>query len=101
MRGLDARRQPPGQQGLVVISCTGQGQGNQQFAQVAVAVDAVELAGLQQRVQVGARIGPGDRVTEEPVAAPDHEGADRVLARVVVDRVVPVLDVARELAPLP
>lgn len=63
------------------------GQGGQEFAQVAVAVDAVDLASLQQRVQVGAGVSPGDRVREEPVAAADHEGADRVLARVVVDRV--------------
>ncbi len=46
VRDSGARRQPPGQQGLVVIDRASLGQGHQQFAQVAVAVDAIDLTGL-------------------------------------------------------
>ena len=33
-----------------------------------VAIDAVDRAGLKQRIQVGAGMGPGHRIAEEPVA---------------------------------
>ena len=51
---------------------------NEQGQEIAVAVDAVDLAGLQQRVQVGAGVGAGHGVGKQPIAPPDHEGPDRV-----------------------
>jgi hypothetical protein len=52
--------------------------------QITVRVDAIGLAGFDQRVEVGTSVGSGDRVSEQPVAATDHEGANGVLAKVVV-----------------
>ena len=68
--------------------------------QIGVGIDAVGLAGLDQRIEVGTGMGAGHRIGEQPVAASDDEGADGVLAQVVVDRPRAVLDIAGEPRPL-
>ncbi len=73
---------------------------DQHIGEVAVAVDPVGDARLQQRVQVRAGVGAGHRVAEQPVLSADAERTDRVFAGVVIDRVVAVFHEARELGPL-
>ena len=56
----------------------------EQADEIGVGVDAVGLAGFDERIEVGAGVGTGDGVGEQPVAAADDEGADGVFAEVVV-----------------
>lgn len=53
-------------------------QRGEQRAQVVVAVDAVDLAGLLQRIQVRVGRCTRHRVREEPVASPHAEWPDDV-----------------------
>ena len=78
------QRNVPRQQRLVVVGGLSERQGHEQGLQIAVRVDAVGLAGLQQRVQICARVGAGHGIREQPVASSDDKWADRILARVVV-----------------
>ena len=76
----------PGQQRLEVLGARGGGQLSEQVGQVGVRFDAVGLGGLDQRVEIRARRGAALCVAEEPVAPADHEGADRVLDPIGVER---------------
>ena len=62
--------------------------------------DAIGLGGLDQGIQVGARHGAVDGVTEEPAFATEHEGANGVLAAVVVDGHFAVRQEGGQLRPL-
>ena len=59
----------PRQQRLVVIGGLRERQRREQGFQITVRVNPVDLAGLQQRVQVGARVGAGHGAREQPVAS--------------------------------
>ena len=91
----------PGQEGLEVFDGGGGGQGAQYVAQPQVRLDVVGLGRLDQRVdeRAGTRAGLG--VREEPRLPPNDEGSDGVFGRVVVDRQVAALEVARQSRPLP
>ena len=72
----------------------------EQVRQIGVRFDAVGLGGLDQGVQVGARHGTVDGVTEEPAFATEHEGAKGVLAAVVVDGHFALREEGGQLRPL-
>ena len=54
----------PGQQGFVIIDGLGIRQGREQIDQIAVGIDPVRDARLDERVQVSARFSPTHRVSE-------------------------------------
>lgn len=74
----------PGQQRFEVLEARGAGKLRIQMRQVGVRLHAVGFGGLDQRVQVRAGACAGFGVAEQPVLAADDEGADRVLAAIVV-----------------
>jgi len=44
--------------------------------QIGLGIDAVGLAGLDQRIKVGTRMGASHGIGEQPVATADYEGTD-------------------------
>lgn len=72
----------------------------EQCHQIGVGFDLVGFAGFDQRVEIGAGLGTGHGIAEQPVAATHHEGAYSILAEVVVDRPGAVLDKTRQFWPL-
>ena len=52
---------------------------------IGIGLQSVGLGGLDQRVQIGTGLDTFDRVTEQPVLAPEHERADGILRTIVVD----------------
>ena len=57
----------PGQQRLVVVGGLGQWQAGEDMPQVLVRLDTAGLGRFDERVQVGAGLGAGDGVAEQPV----------------------------------
>ena len=62
----------------------GSGKFAEQADEIGVGIDAVGLAGFDERVQVRTGVGSRHRISKEPITPPDDEGADGVLAEVVV-----------------
>src|SRR6266404_3139827 len=90
----------PGQQRLDLLDGLRSRQLGEQAAQVRIRLQFVGPRGLNQAVKMGARLGAADRVGEEPVAAPEGKGADRVLSEIGVDGDFAVRGVADEFRPL-
>ena len=61
------------------------------MAQPCVWLYAVGLGGFNQRIDDRTGMGTGCRIAEQPGLASNHEGADRILTAVVVDRQVALL----------
>ena len=80
--------QIPRQQPLHFISGLGCWQMPQRMAQPCVGLYAVCLGGFNQRIDDRTGIRGGRCITEQPRLAANHEGTDRILAAVVVDRQV-------------
>lgn len=72
----------------------------EQLHQIGVRLDVVGFAGFDERVEIGAGLGAGHRIAEQPVAATHHEGAYGIFAEIVIDRPVIVLDKTRQFGPL-
>lgn len=62
------RHQAPGQQRLEIVGGGGAWQRPEEGYQVLVGVDAIGLAGFDERVEVGAGVGAAHRIGEEPIA---------------------------------
>ena len=90
----------PRQEGLEVFDGGRGGQGAQHVAQPQIRLEAVGLGGFDQRVDERAGTCAGLRIREEPRLSADHEGADGVFGRVVVDRQIAALEVADQARPL-
>jgi YD repeat-containing protein len=88
------------EQGLEVGERLGAREFSEDEAQVSVGFEAVGLGGLDHAVEVGAGVGAAGGVGEEPVLAPDDEGADGVLDEVGVEWDAAVVEDADELRPL-
>ncbi len=67
------KRNGPRQQRLVVISSLGFWQRNQQCPQIPVAIHTIGSTSLHQRIQIGAGVGTGHRIGEQPVAPSDRK----------------------------
>ncbi len=91
----------PGQQRFDVVEGSGGRELREDSLEVGVGLEAVGLGGFDERVEVGAGPGAVDGIGEEPVLAPGDEGADGVLAAVVVDVESSVVAVADEAVPVP
>ncbi len=59
---LDAPRQKP----IIISQRAGMGQSCEESAQIAIRLDAVCLAGFDDRIEVSAGVRTGDRVGEQP-----------------------------------
>ena len=70
------------------------------MAQPRIGLLAVGFSRLDQTVKLSAARRAFERVAEQPILAPDHEGPDRTLGGVVVDRQVTGFGVAHPLAPV-
>ena len=68
-------RQAPGQQSLEVINGLRGGEFPEEADEVGVRIDAVGLAGFDDRVEIRAGVCTGDRIGEQPVAAADDQFA--------------------------
>ena len=65
--------------------------------EIRVRLKPVGFGSLDQRVQIGTGLQALDRGIEQPVLAPNHEGADCILRTVVVDFQPTVIQVADQL----
>jgi hypothetical protein len=72
------------------------GQFGEHGFKVEIELDALGLCRFEERVEIGAGLGATDGVSEEPVAPPDDERTDSVLADVVVDRALAVVEEANQ-----
>ena len=70
------------------------------MAQPRIGLLDVGFSRLDQAVELSTGRRAFGRVAEQPVLAPDHEGPDRTLRGVVVDRQVTGFGVARQLDPV-
>ena len=70
------------------------------MAQPRIGLLAVCFSRLDQAIKLSADHCTFGRVAEQPILAPDHEGPDRALGRIVVDRQVIGFGVAQQLAPV-
>ena len=77
-RSGSAGAERPRQQRLVVVSGAGHRQRAQQLAQVVIAIDAVDLAGLQQRVQVRGKRSIGTRPNAELINTMLDAAVDKI-----------------------
>ncbi|MFT5449055.1 MAG: hypothetical protein ACI9DC_004242 [Gammaproteobacteria bacterium] len=73
------------QQGLDAPAGFGPGQFSEHVAQVRTRFKAIGLCRADERVQIGAGVGAGGGITEQPVTPPDTERSDGVLDGIVVD----------------
>ena len=55
-------------------------------AKIRTRLKANGFGGLDKPIEIGARLGAGHGVTEQPVFPPKHKRPDRTLRAVVVDR---------------
>ena len=85
---------------LVVVNCRGVGPGDEPGAQVAIWINATDIACFHQRVWVGAGIGPSYGVTGQPTLAPHREPDNRILVEAVIDGIAAVFGAAHQLGSL-
>ena len=64
------------------------------------ALDAIGLAGFDERVEICAGMGTGHRVAEQPIAATDDKRAYGVFAEVVINRPGAVFNKADQFRPV-
>lgn len=63
----------PGQERGVVVGRFSERQFHEQPGEVTVRIDAVRLAGLDERVEIGTGLCAGDSVCEQPALAANDE----------------------------
>lgn len=90
----------PRQELFVIVRRFCQRQDFEQGDQIAIRIHGIGLAGLDQRIDIRAGIGPRHRSGEEPIAPPHDKRSDRVLAQILVDGPGAALDIADQLRPL-
>ena len=69
-------------EGRVVVAGCSERQLREQPGQIAIRLDAIRLARLDERVQVGAGLRASNRIGEQPALAADGERSDRVFTQV-------------------
>ena len=90
----------PGQERVVVFDGLRQRETVEQPSEVTIRVDAVGLAGFDQRIEIGACVRAVDGVREQPATASDDKRANGIFAGIVRYGPVAVLDVTDQLGPL-
>lgn len=85
---------------MVVSGCSKR-QLREQPDEIAVWIDAIRLAGFDERVKIGAGLCTGNGICEQPAFAVHNEWPDRVFAELVGYGPVSVPDVADQFVPLP
>lgn len=90
----------PRQQCFEVFDGFCQGQLTEQLNQIGIGLDAIGLAGFDERVEICAGMGTGHRVAEQPIAATDNKRAYGVFAEVVINRPGAVFNKANQFRPL-
>lgn len=90
----------PRQHSFVVLDGLQMWQPLEQEREVGVRFEAVGLASLDERVQIGAGDGPLDGVAEQPAFAADDKGSDRIFAAIVCHRHFAVSQEHAEFGPL-
>ena len=81
------------------IAIAGGGQAGEHVEQPGMGFMPIGFGGGEQAHDRGGTAAGRFRADEEPVLAPERDGPDRVLDPVVVDRIAPVIEVARQCAP--